>query len=234
LKIAVSPVQIWVLAFSSHYFPAAKNLPGFGMAQLETAKYCGAMQSQLQGFFVGEKIRQLLHCDAAFTEHCERLNYKADPSRDPKLVSATMGRALLEIALCFGELAEPGTSNKGLYGAASTITELICDHDPKEPEVAGGCSLALKRLLGSRGGMAVAQTITRVLAKVDQLAPWDEESTIDAWRSFLRHYCQILWRESSTPIEVEKCDTAINTLLEMLLGPAQPAPSPQSPSQRHA
>ena len=82
--------------------------------------------------------------------------------------------------------------------------------------------------------MAVAQTITRVLAKVDQLAPWDEESTIDAWRSFLRHYCQILWRESSTPIEVEKCDTAINTLLEMLLGPAQPAPGPQSPSQRHA
>ena len=204
------------------------------MAQLETAEYCGTMQSQLQGFFVGEKVRQLLYCDAAFTEHCERLNYKADPSRDPKLVSATMGRALLEIALCFGELAEPGTSNKGLYGAASTITELICDHDPKEPEVAGGCSLALKRLLGSRGGMAVAQTITRVLAKVDQLAPWDEESTIDAWRSFLRHYCQILWRESSTPIEVEKCDTAINTLLEMLLGPAQPAPGPQSPSQRHA
>lgn len=205
------------------------------MAQLETAKYCGTMQSQLQGFFVGEKIRQLLHCDAAFTEHCERLNYKAEPSRDPKLVSSTMGRALLEIALCFDELADPGTSNKGLYGAASTITALICDHDPKEPEVEGErSSLALKRLLGSRGGMAVAQAITRVLAKVDQLAPWDEESTIDDWRSFLRHYCQILWRESSTPIEVEKCDTAINKLLEMLLGSAQPTPDPQNQTQRHA
>jgi hypothetical protein len=82
--------------------------------------------------------------------------------------------------------------------------------------------------------MTVAQTITRVLAKVDQLAPWDEESTIDAWQSFLRHYCQILWRESSTTIEVEKCDTAINTLLGILLGPAQPTQGPQSPTQSHA
>lgn len=136
------------------------------------------MKSQLQGFFVGEKIRQLLDCDAAFVEHCECLNYKAEPSRDPKLVSPTMGRALLVIALCYGELADSGNTNKGLYEAASTITALICDRDEKEPEadVAGGRSLTLKRLLGRRGGMAVAQTITRVLVKVDQLAPWDEEA----------------------------------------------------------
>ena len=183
------------------------------------------MKSQLQGFFVGEKIRQLLDCDAAFVEHCERLNYRAEPSRDPKLVSATMGRALLEIALCYGELADPGQVNKGLYEAASTITTLICDHDQKDPapEGAGGRSLALKRLLGRRGGMAVAQTVTRVLVKVDQLAPWDEEPTIEAWKSFLHHYCQILWREGGIPVGEAQRDAVIDRLLEMLFGPG---PSP--------
>lgn len=72
------------------------------------------MKSQIQAFFRGDNIRQLLECDQAFIEHCNRLSYRAEPSSDPELVSPTMGRALLEIALGFCELAHGGSSDKSL------------------------------------------------------------------------------------------------------------------------
>jgi len=86
-------------------------------------------KSQIQAFFRWDNIRQLLECDQAFIEHCNRLSYKAEPSSDPELVSPTMGRALLEIALGFCELTHDGSSDKGLYDAASTIHAVVCDHE---------------------------------------------------------------------------------------------------------
>jgi hypothetical protein len=72
------------------------------------------MKSQIQAFFRGDNIRQLLDCDQAFIEHCNRLSYWAEASSDHELVSPTMGRTLLEIALGFCELAHGGSSDKSL------------------------------------------------------------------------------------------------------------------------
>ena len=175
-------------------------------------------RSQIQAFFQGDTIRQLLDCDQAFIEHCNRLSYKAEPSSDPELVSPTMGRALLEIALGFCELAHDGSSDKGLYDAACTINAVVCDHDGDGLGATDTKSLALKRLLGSRGGMTVAQTITRVLVKVDQLDPWGESHLSDIWRSLIHQYCRILGNESSLPIPAEHQPALIERLLQNLFG----------------
>ncbi len=175
------------------------------------------MQGQIQAFFQGNNLRQLLECDQAFIEHCDRLSYKAKPSTDPELVSPTMGRALLEIALGYCELAQGGCSDKNLYDAASTIYAVVCDHDGDALGAADTKSLALKRLLGSRGGMAVAQTITRVLIKADQLDHWEEQRDLcEAWRCFTRQYCQILGSQSSAPISDVEQTQVVNRLLQML------------------
>jgi hypothetical protein len=176
------------------------------------------MKSQIQAFFRGDNIRQLLECDQAFIEHCNRLSYRAEPSSDPELVSPTMGRALLEIALGFCELAHGGSSDKSLYDAACTINAVVCDHEGDGLGATDTKSLALKRLLGSRGGMTVAQTITRVLIKVDQLDPWGESHLGDTWRSLLYQYCQILGNESSVPIPAEEQPAMIERLLQNLFG----------------
>ena len=175
-------------------------------------------KSQIQAFFRGDNIRQLLECDQAFIEHCNRLSYKAEPSSDPELVSPTMGRALLEIALGFCDLAHGGSSDKNLYDAASTIHAVVCDHEGDGLGATDSKSLALKRLLGSRGGMTVAQTITRVLIKVDQLDPWGESHLGDTWRSLIHQYCQILGNESSVPIPAEEQPALIERLLQNLFG----------------
>jgi hypothetical protein len=176
------------------------------------------VRGQIQAFFLGDNIRQLLECDQAFIEHCNRLSYKAEPSSDPELVSPTMGRALLEIALGYCELAHGGSSNKSLYDAASTIYAVVCDHESDGFGAADSKSLALKRLLGSRGGMTVAQTITRVLIKVDQLDPWAESQICETWRTLIHQYCLILANESSLPIPAEYQPRLIERLLQMLFG----------------
>ena len=176
------------------------------------------MRDQIQAFFLGDNIRLLLECDQAFIEHCDRLSYTAKPSTDPELVSPTMGRALLEIAVGYSEIAHGGSSDKSLYDAASTIHAVVCDHEGDGLAAADSKSLALKRLLGSRGGMTVAQTVTRVLIKVDQLDPWDESRICEDWRSLIRQYCLILGNQSSTPISEAEQSPVIDKLLKMLFG----------------
>jgi hypothetical protein len=53
--------------------------------------------------------------------------------------------------------------------------------------------------------------------------PWDDEPTIEAWSSFLRHYCDILRCEDGIPAGEAQRDAGIDSLLEMLFSTS---PSP--------
>jgi len=105
-----------------------------------------------------------------------------------------------------------------LYDAAYTIHAVVCDHEGDGLGTTDTKSLALKRLLGSRGGMTVAQTITRVLIKVDQLDPWGASHLGDTWRSLIHQYCRILGNESSLPIPAKNQHGLIERLLQNLFG----------------
>lgn len=196
------------------------------------------MQPPLRRFFLGENIRLLLDCDDAFSEHCQRMSYTAEPSQDPALVSKSMGRALLEIAVAFHERAHPLQANLSIYEAACLVYAVVCDHSQDDLQGVGGHAFTLKRLLGSRGGMPVAQTVTRVLAKHDQQQATDLSQE---WRTFLQRYCRILWSEGRPRASHADREKAIAAVLQQLfadpgaaggridgLPPAPSAPAPHA------
>lgn len=171
------------------------------------------MTLPLRRFFLGENIQLLLDCDEAFSEHCQRVSYDAHPSHDPLLVSKAMGRALLEIAVAFAERAHPSRPNLSLFEAACVVYTVVCDRDQSDVQGVDGHSLTLKRLLGSRGGMPLAQTVTRVLQKHDlQMAT----ELGKEWRTFIQRYCRILWTESNPRCTHEERERAIAGLLLQL------------------
>jgi hypothetical protein len=196
------------------------------------------MTLPLRRFFLGENIQLLLDCDDAFSEHCQRVSYDAHPSQDPLLVSKAMGRALLEIAVAFAEKAHPSRPNLSLFEAACVVYAVVCDRDQSDVQGVGGHSLTLKRLLGSRGGMPLAQTVTRVLQKHDLQM---ETELSKEWRTFIQRYCRILWSESAPRATHAERETAIAGVLRQLFEepgpdngrigspiPLTPAPSPHA------
>lgn len=188
------------------------------------------MTLPLRRFFLGENIQLLLDCDEAFSEHCRRVSFDAHPSQDPLLVSKAMGRALLEIAVGFSERAHPTRANISLFEAACVVYAVVCDRDQSEIQGVGGHSLTLKRLLGSRGGMPLAQTVTRVLQKHDQQMDTDLSKE---WRTFIQRYCRILWSESSPRSTHEERESAIAGVIAQLFSGPPPA-SPESDGGRIA